>query len=388
MADKVKKRQRLSGSQYLKKKLAREADLIKQKDSLLKFITSNQLDTGSQNKNLNIEDQNMSIQKIKDRENSDDSEDNDEIENNENRVISIEDMNRNKNKYDSIDYGGNLNNEDMNMQYDNDDCDNHNDEITNFEFTDEPNKWPLIDDKLRLYLIQCEPNQICMKKYPINDDGRSFSTFHYFRRLPNGEHIKRTWIIYSKSSDSVFCFCCKLFNNGLGSLATNGNNDWKNISNILKRHEKSPIHKKSYEDWKELEARFKSGKTIDDINQSNIKIETEHWKNVLKRIIALIKTISSQNLALRGKSDKLYSHNNGNFLKFIEYLSMFDPIMKEHIRRISSEEIHCHYLGKDIQNEVIQLLANKIRSHILIALKNAKYYSIILDCTPDVSNKE
>lgn len=150
----------------------------------------------------------------------------------------------------------------------------------------------------------------------------------------------------------------------------------------------SPIHKKLYEDWKELEARFKCGKTIDDINQSNIKIETEYWKYILKRIIALILTISKQNLALRGKSDTLNTHDNGNFLKFIEFLSMFDPIMKEHIRRISSEEIHCHYLGKNIQNEVIRLLANKIRSHILNELKNSKYYSIILDCTPDLSNIE
>lgn len=237
-------------------------------------------------------------------------------------------------------------------------------------------------------LIQGEPKQIKMKKYPTNSSGRSFSTFHYFRRLPNGERIKRTWIIYSKSSDSVYCFCCKLFNNGMVSLATIGNSDWKNMSNILNRHEMSPIHKKSYEDWKELETRFKCGKTIDDINQSSIKNETEYWKNILKRIIALILTISKQNLALRGKSDTLNSHDNGNFLKCIEFLSMFDPIMKEHIRRISSEEIHCHYLGKNIQNEVIRLLANKIRSHILNELKNSKYYSIILDCTPDLSNIE
>jgi hypothetical protein len=34
MADKGKKRERLSGSQYLKKRLAREADLMKQKNCL------------------------------------------------------------------------------------------------------------------------------------------------------------------------------------------------------------------------------------------------------------------------------------------------------------------------------------------------------------------
>lgn len=62
--------------------------------------------------------------------------------------------------------------------------------------------------------------------------------------------------------------------------------------------------------------------------------------------------------------------------------------MKEHIRRITSEEIHSHYLGKNIQNEIIQLLSKKINLQIISALKNAKYYSIILDCTPDISHKE
>lgn len=86
--------------------------------------------------------------------------------------------------------------------------------------------------------------------------------------------------------------------------------------------------------------------------------------------------------------DKLNIKNNGNFLKFIEFLGEFDPVMKEHIRRITSDEIHTHYLGKEIQNEIINLLAKKIRLHILKCLKKAKYYSIVLDCTPDISNKE
>lgn len=41
---------------------------------------------------------------------------------------------------------------------------------------------------------------------------------------------------------------------------------------------------------------------------------------------------------------------------------------------------------KNIQNEVIQLQANKVKSNILIGLKIAKYYSIVSDCRPDVSD--
>lgn len=62
--------------------------------------------------------------------------------------------------------------------------------------------------------------------------------------------------------------------------------------------------------------------------------------------------------------------------------------MKEYIRRISSHEIHTHYLGKEIQNEIINLSAKNIRIHILKCLKKAKYYSIVFDCTPDISKNE
>ncbi|XP_068240177.1 uncharacterized protein [Palaemon carinicauda] len=62
--------------------------------------------------------------------------------------------------------------------------------------------------------------------------------------------------------------------------------------------------------------------------------------------------------------------------------------MSEHLRKVRNEETHVHYLGINIQNEVIDILANASKEEILKNACAAEYFSIILDSTPDVSHVE
>ena len=93
-------------------------------------------------------------------------------------------------------------------------------------------------------------------------------------------------------------------------------------------------------------------------------------------------------MPFRGTKDKIYQENNGIILSLIEMIAQFDPVMQEHIHRIQQGEIHNHYLGHKIQNELIQMIANEIRSKSIKKVKETKYFSIILYCTPDISNQE
>lgn len=255
---------------------------------------------------------------------------------------------------------------------------------------DDPGNWPEhITDRMRQILVRRGPVQVSKREFPVNSEGRRFTTSNYKRRLHNGEEVARSWLIYSVTKDAIFCFCCRLFGGTTMSLSSReGFSDWKHMSGLLSDHDRSLTHMKAFQSWFELANRLQSGKTVDAENQAIIRNETERWKEVLKRLLCIIQFLASQNLAFRGQNDTIYSRNNGNFLKLVECIAQFDVTMAEHLRRITCKETHVHYLSKDIQNEIIELLGSKIKDKILTDLMKATYYSIILDCTPDVSHTE
>uniref|UniRef100_H3AWY1 TTF-type domain-containing protein n=1 Tax=Latimeria chalumnae TaxID=7897 RepID=H3AWY1_LATCH len=255
----------------------------------------------------------------------------------------------------------------------------------------DPGTWPsVIDSKLKSKIVDYGPYQVKDIKFPEDEKERHFTASYYLRKLPNGETISRNWLVYSQTKDAVYCFCCKLFphSTSVSQLSTDGFRSWQDLSQTLKIHENSNSHMKNAMSWDDLGVRLKCGQTIDTKEQELYQERVRYWHGIIERLIAIIQHLAERKLVLRGSTEKLHSPNSGNFLGQVELMARFDPLMQQHLQAVENKDISDHYIGVHIQNELIQIIAEKILDEITSRIQSAKYYSIILDCITDRSHTE
>ncbi|XP_049782371.1 uncharacterized protein LOC126184053 [Schistocerca cancellata] len=160
-------------------------------------------------------------------------------------------------------------------------------------------------------------------------------------------------------------------------------------------HARSPEHNKETEERTKNADNWSFSSVHYSYSLKNLKkadrhwllnTESEHWKNVLEHLIAIIHFLGQHCLPLRGSTGTLFQPDNRNFLKLVELFGKFDTVMMEHLHRAKQgENKGHHYLGKETKNQIIHLIRSSITNNILLMMKSAKYYSIILDCTQDIS---
>ena len=104
-------------------------------------------------------------------------------------------------------------------------------------------------------------------------------------------------------------------------------------------------------------------------------------------------TLAERGLPFQGSNCHIGDVHNGNFLGLIELLARYDPLLQDHVDKIRESQsggtpMKVHYLSHATQNEFIKLCSDEVRKKVLQERNDAKYYSVIVDATPDVSHDE
>ena len=117
-----------------------------------------------------------------------------------------------------------------------------------------------------------------------------------------------------------------------------------------------------------------------------IQSDKQRWREVLKTILACIKYLASQNLALRGHEERLSDDcdNPGNFLSLLKLIGQYDPVISDHLKYAKDNPKSVTYLSQ----KFISILAKSVRNRLVQDIIQSKYFGLLVDSTPDLAHQE
>lgn len=258
-------------------------------------------------------------------------------------------------------------------------------------FSADPADWKIINDELIENVVSIDTTKFnknwdfSKSKRIYSDTTRYLNESAFSKILLNGEKQYRSYLNYSTTAGKLYCVPCKLFG-GKSAFAGTGFNDWKNIANRLVEHENSSEHKECI---MVMVHRKNINKHIDLQFRTQHKIEVDYWRNVLKRVVAVVKALSMRGLPFRGASDKFGSCHSGLFIMSMELIAEFDPFLADHIKKHGNAgKGSTSYLSFNIYEQFINLMADEVLNEIIKRIIQGKYFSVIVDSTPDISHTD
>lgn len=219
-----------------------------------------------------------------------------------------------------------------------------------------------------------QPRLSCFKTSVFGDRKRSFNAEFWYK--------KYSFLEYSESLNSVFCFPCRHFaaTDGYADtlLTVTGCNDWKHLGSILLSHQNSTIHKNAVcklAGWKTSQEQGAITVLIND----QVKNEIEQNRSCLMTLSRVALLCARQDIALRGReNDKSTPESNkGNYLEILNLLKLEAPTVKNKLDKMPRNAC---YTSQASQNEFLACAASCVKDKIIAeALSDEGWYSVIVD---------
>lgn len=164
-----------------------------------------------------------------------------------------------------------------------------------------------------------------------------------------------------------------------------GFRDWKHAmgkDGILKGHSDSLHHKQAVVAWKQFN---KVETSIVDHMGGNRQEQLQKNRHYIKTLCEILLLCSNQGIAFRGHREDEASKNKGNFIEILQLVANHDEVVRN---RLSILPKNAMYTSAQIQNELLDIMAEMVRDSITSEVQNAGVFSILADESKDISKQE
>ncbi|CAG2202028.1 unnamed protein product [Mytilus edulis] len=160
--------------------------------------------------------------------------------------------------------------------------------------------------------------------------------------------------------------------------------DWSNLACFVKRHLKDGSPHFTYQAMADDFVKVCSKDSKEEPIIYKIceykKTQVNRNRHILLKIMESLLLCGKQNIAIRG-----HTPERSNFMAILNSKAQGDPILTEHLANGNSR---AKYTSPDIQNEIINIIGNQIRTDIVDKCNSSKFFALIADESTDVSTRE
>ncbi|CAF5142130.1 unnamed protein product, partial [Rotaria magnacalcarata] len=139
--------------------------------------------------------------------------------------------------------------------------------------------------------------------------------------------------------------------------------NWKKalgLNSGLKQHASSESHLQATTNYQEYLLRFNTKTSVIAVLDTGRSQQIKRNRDRIAKIASAILLCARQMIALRSHYENETSNNRGNLLEILSWSSETDPIIKS----IMESSNNATYLSHQIQNELLEIMANQIRRKI------------------------
>ena len=165
-----------------------------------------------------------------------------------------------------------------------------------------------------------------------------------------------------------------------------GFSNWKDGTAKIRKHEVSEHHREANEavhilpkQTRDIGEQLDIGHASKKSDNRKILLTILGCIRFLATILGCIRFLARQGLPLRGDGNE----QDSNFKRLLFFEARDDIKLQEWLSRHNDT-----YTSKDIQNEILKLMALKILREIGSQIKHAKFYTMMADETTDSANRE